>query len=440
VRLFEGKKLFKSLSDGVLSDDLVLSRRHRPDYQIVALMAILMFIGLIVVYAIGPQRANVLNNAYGSHYSDTYFFIKQLVSLLIATLGFVFMAIFPFKTIAKYSKVILISSLALCLLLAVANIANLDFARSTLGGARWFDLGSLGSFQPSEALKIGLLVFISLFLGNKIRQGRLNSLSETIIPLGIMYGVSMFFVVVAQNDLGTGIAITGIIAAMLLVGKINLKNSLIIAAVLLSLVSLVIVVAPHRMERIMTFIGGDSQSATADSSDDDYHIKQAKLAIGTGGLFGVGIGNSVQATGYLPEAINDSVFAIIGETFGLVGLVTILALFTILLVQLLKIMDHLEDIRLKLVVAGIFGWVATHVMLNVASMIGLVPLTGITLPMLSFGGTSMIFIAAALGLVFQLSNYTTFSSNIKEAKYENIGSRRGIGRACNASRSRFRRD
>jgi cell division protein FtsW len=324
--------------------------------------------------------------------------------------------------------------------LAVANIANLDFARSTLGGARWFDLGSLGSFQPSEALKIGLLVFISLFLGNKIRQGRLNSLSETIIPLGIMYGVSMFFVVVAQNDLGTGIAITGIIAAMLLVGKINLKNSLIIAAVLLSLVSLVIVVAPHRMERIMTFIGGDSQSATADSSDDDYHIKQAKLAIGTGGLFGVGIGNSVQATGYLPEAINDSVFAIIGETFGLVGLVTILTLFTILLVQLLKIMDHLEDIRLKLVVAGIFGWVATHVMLNVASMIGLVPLTGITLPMLSFGGTSMIFIAAALGLVFQLSNYTTFSSNIKEAKYENIGSRRGIGRACNASRSRFRRD
>lgn len=440
MRLFESKKLVKSLSDGALSDNLILSRRHRPDYQIVVFMGILMLLGLVVVYAIGPQRANVLNNAYGSDYSDTYFFIKQLVSLLVALVAFVFTAVFPFKSIAKYSRAILVGSIGLCVLLALANMANIEIARSTLGAARWFNLGSLGSFQPSEVLKFGLLIFLSLFLGNKIRQGKLNDLKETIVPLAVVYGISIFFVVVVQNDLGTGIAMTGIIVTMLLVGKINLKNSSIILAAVVVLMSIAIVIAPHRMERITTFMQGDSQTSAIDKNQDNYHVEQAKLAIGTGGIFGVGIGNSVQATGYLPEAINDSVFAIIGETFGFIGLITILALFTFLLFRLLKTMDHLEDIRLRLVVAGIFGWVATHVMLNVASMIGLVPLTGITLPLLSFGGTSMLFIAAVLGLVFQLSRYTTFSSNIKEAKHEDISSRRGIGRPRNASRSSFRRN
>ncbi len=440
MRLFESKKLVKSLSDGVLSDDLLLSRRHRPDYQIVVFMGILMLLGLVVVYAIGPQRANVLNNAYGSDYSDTYFFIKQLASLIIASVAFIFVANFPFKFVAKYAKPLLIASFGLCLLLALANLANLEVARATLGAARWFNLGSLGSFQPSEALKFSLLVFLSLFLGNKIRQGKLNDLKETIIPLALVYGLSIIFVVIIQNDLGTGIAMTSIIAAMLLVGKINLKNSLIVLSAIGILLSAVIILAPHRMERIMTFMQGDNQSSSIDKNQDNYHVEQAKLAIGTGGLFGVGIGNSVQATGYLPEAINDSVFAIIGETFGFIGLITILALFTFLLTRLLKTMDHLEDIRLRLAMAGIFGWVAAHVMLNVASMIGLVPLTGITLPLLSFGGTSMMFIAAILGLAFQLSRYTTFSANIKEAKYEDLGSRRGIGRTRNASRSSFRRN
>jgi cell division protein FtsW len=108
--------------------------------------------------------------------------------------------------------------------------------------------------------------------------------------------------------------------------------------------------------------------------------------------------------------------------------------------RLLKIMDHLVDIRLKLLVAGVFGWFGSHVILNVASMIGIFPLTGITLPLLSFGGTSMLFIAAALGLVFQLSRYTVHSSTLKEVKYEDFGSRRGIGRSRHTSHSSFTRN
>ena len=127
--------------------------------------------------------------------------------------------------------------------------------------------------------------------------------------------------------------------------------------------------------------------------------------IGSGGLLGLGIGKSVQATGYLPEAINDSIFAVMGETFGFLGLMAILALFTALLLSILRVSARLPDMRLRLAAAGVFGWVASHVIMNIAAMTGVAPLTGIPLPLLSYGGTSMMFIAAALGLVFQISRY-----------------------------------
>jgi cell division protein FtsW len=128
-----------------------------------------------------------------------------------------------------------------------------------------------------------------------------------------------------------------------------------------------------------------------------------------------------------------------GETFGFVGLVAILAIFTGLLMRLLKISDHLVDVRMKILVAGVFGWLGSHVLLNVGAMIGIFPLTGITLPLLSFGGTSMVFIAAGLGLAFQLSRYTMFSSKLRSNEYEDSQRRRGIGRARNTGRRGFAR-
>jgi cell division protein FtsW len=233
--------------------------------------------------------------------------------------------------------------------------------------------------------------------------------------------------------MGTGIALIAILASMLVIGGLHKRYAALLLAGIVVIGIGLIIIAPHRVDRIVTFLAGDNASL---SDPNDYHIVHAKIAIGSGGLSGVGIGNSVQATGYLPEAINDSVFAIMGETFGFAGLVVILALFTALLMRLLKVADHLTDMRMKLIVAGVFGWLGAHVILNVAAMIGVFPLTGITLPLLSFGGTSMIFIAGALGLAFQLSRYTEHVSKIKETGYENPSSRRGIGRTRNTSRRR----
>jgi len=427
----------KAFLEAAKFSEMTSVRRHRPDYLIVLYMGLLMLLGLIIMYAIGPQRANVLNNAYGSNYSDTYFFIKQAISLALSLGIFAAMAFIPYNLITKYAGKILVISLIACAILAIAGWANLGIAQQTLGATRWFNFGPLGSFQPSEMLKFSILLFLAGFLGVKVRTGKQNDVKETLIPLTILTIISLIFVVVIQKDLGTGLSIIGIIITMLFVGGINKRNSLVILLAFAALGVVFIISAPHRIDRVVTFFKGDNTSL---SDGDSYHVEQARLAIGSGGLFGVGVGNSVQSTGYLPEATNDSVFAIMGETFGFVGLVTILTLFGALLMRLLKQMDHQVDMRLKLIIAGTFGWLGAHVILNVASMIGLIPLTGITLPLLSFGGTSMLFIAAALGLVFQLSHYSVHSSNLKEIQYENSSSRRGIGRSRHSSRSGFTRN
>lgn len=416
----------------------VVVRRHRPDYQIALYMGLLMLLGLIMMYAIGPQRANVLNNAYGTDYYDsTYFFVKQTVSLLVALVAFAAAALLPYKLLLKHARKVLLVGFAACTLLFIfGNIVHVEaITQCSLGACRWFNLGPFGGLQPAEILKFGLLLFAAVFLGTRAQQGLINDRSQTLIPLGIVVGAALIFIIGLQKDMGTGISLVAILTTMLFMAGLKLRLWLALGGLLVLVGILFILIAPHRLERISTFLSGDSGTVQDAGA---YHIAHAKIAIGSGGLTGVGIGNSVQATGYLPEAINDSVFAIFGETFGYVGLLAILALFTALLFRLLKITDHLVDMRTKLVVAGVFGWLGSHVILNVGAMIGIIPLTGITLPLLSFGGTSMVFIAAALGLSFQLSRYTVFGNRLKEVQGSTMGgdktwtNRRSAGRAGRA--------
>lgn len=416
--------------------DVTVVRRHRPDYQIVLYMGLLMLIGLVIMYAIGPQRANVLNNSYGTDFYDsTYFFIKQSTSLVLAIAAFVLAANIPYRYfLDNAGKILGFGFIACVLLIFFGNILHVEtIAQCSLGACRWFSLGPFGSLQPAEILKFGLLLFTAGFLGTRVQQGLVNDWNKTLYPIGILVGAALIIIIGIQKDMGTGIALVAMLSAMLLMAGLRLRIGLMIAGLMVAVGVMFILIAPHRIDRVTTFLSGDSTSVEDAGS---YHISHAKIAIGSGGFMGVGIGNSVQATGYLPEAINDSVFAILGETFGFVGLVSILTLFTALLMRLLKVADHLTDVRSRLIVAGVFGWLGSHVILNVGAMIGIIPLTGITLPLLSFGGTSMVFIAAALGLAFQLSRYTVFSSKLRGNEYEDSQRRRGIGRSRDAGRRR----
>lgn len=417
---------------------VTIVRRHKPDYQIALYMALLMLLGLIVMYAIGPQRANVLNNAYGTDfYNNMYFFLKQSVSLLLALGAFVVMALVPYEKIIKHGGKILIAGFVACALLAVLGAVGSDVAQCSLGACRWFRVEQLGSIQPAEFLKFGLLIFLAGFLGARVKQGLINDFNKTLIPVAVTIGVAIIFVIGLQKDMGTGIALVAIMTTMLIIAGLSWRILGILVLLMVGVGILFILIAPHRLDRVATFFSGDD-SAKVEADDRNYHINHAKIAIGSGGFLGVGIGNSVQATGYLPEAINDSVFAIMGETFGFVGLVAVLLLFSALLLRLLKVSDHLVDMRLKLVVAGVFGWVGAHVVLNVAAMTGIFPLTGITLPLLSFGGTSMIFIAGALGLAFQLSRYTAFGSKLRDNnEYEGPTGRGRFGGSRHSANRRY---
>lgn len=414
-------------------------RSHRPMYQIVLYMGLLLLLGLIVMYALGPQRANVMNYAYGTNYSDTYFFGKQLTSVIIAVVAFSVFYFVPYKWFTgERSKYVLWAGFLSCILLfLLGSLLHLSLAKETNGAYRWFYLGGLGSFQPSELLKYGILLFLAGFLGRRASQGKINDFHETLVPVGVISALSLLMIVVLQKDLGTGVSLIAIVLSMIIVSGVDWKIIGKILGVVAFCGLVLIFTSPHRIERVMTFIQGDSHKTASGQEDKNYHIQQARIAIGSGGLLGLGIGKSVQATGYLPEAINDSIFAVMGETFGFVGLMAILALFTALLLSILHVASRLPDTTLRLIVAGIFGWIASHVILNIAAMTGLMPLTGIPLPLLSYGGTSMLFIAAALGLVFQISKYTSHKVLEEGEGGQDLSGRRRLRRTRYASGSRI---
>lgn len=394
-------------------------RKHKSDRIIGVLTVALLALGLIIIYAIGPMRANVSNAAYGTEYGENYFFIQQVRNVVLALIVLVLAFRLPYKVVRKWSKVLIVVGLGLCALLAVMAMVNSPVARCELGACRWFNFSGL-SLQPAEVLKFGLVIYLAGLMAERKKEGKLEK-SDFWIPFGVVSVLSLVFVVVVQKDLGTGVSIMAIIMAMLFMSGVKLRYFLVALGVVLVAGVGSIVVSPHRRERLMTF--------RAEDSSDSYHIENALIAIGTGGFMGVGIGNSVQATGYLPESINDSVFAILGETFGFVGLVLVLACFTLLLLRLLRAANYLHDDEESLVMVGIFAWAAAHVVVNIASMTGLIPLTGITLPLLSYGGTSMLFMAAALGLALQLTCYTSREPRKEGKKAEKqVTSRRGMVR------------
>ena len=295
------------------------------------------------------------------------------------------------------------------------------------------------SVQPSEFLKVGVLIALAVFLGSKARDGKINDFRETILPSGLLVVLMLVFIAGFQKDLGTAISALAIVAFQFFMAGLSRRN--ITTASLTAIVAIVglILIAPHRMARVMTFAGNENCSNLSSSEQkDEYHICHAKIAIGSGGIFGVGIGNSVQATGYLPEAINDSVFAILGETFGFIGLVVILAIFLALAMRILRVAAYLKNPASRILAAGVCGWFVFHTIMNVTAMTGLLPLTGITMPLLSYGGTSILFISGVLGLIFNISAYTSFRQvdNFKEEN-EDSRSRGRLGRTRYASRRSF---
>lgn len=226
-------------------------------------------------------------------------------------------------------------------------------------------------------------------------------------------GISLFLIVVSQKDLGSAVPLGVIALTILFVAGIKIWKIMILFAVILALGVGMILSSPHRRERLFTFTGkGDATT--------DYHIENALITVGSGGFLGVGIGNNVQTAGYLPESITDSMFAVVSEMWGFVGAVAVIGLYVHLFMEILKVANTSENLYFRLVTMGVFAWLFSQVAVNISAMIALIPLTGITLPLLSKGGTSLLITCFGLGLVINISRFTSRTEISDDERNEEI--------------------
>ena len=364
------------------SSESILGRKHKPDYILVVCMAVLLAIGLVVIYSVSPAISARLNGDV----DPNHFMYRQLLFLGLGFLTFTVASILPLSIWNKLQKFIIWFAVISFFFLLI------PFLSINYGGAtRWVSIGPL-NYQPAELLKFGLVFNMALFFTHRIRSHSLESKQTTYAFLAIFVAVSLE-IVIMQKDMGTMIPIAAILLVMLYLSGISLKRFSAIVAIILMGGVLAIAGAGHRRARVLTFL--DSSS---DASGSGYHINQALIAVGSGGVFGKGLGRSVQAYGYLPEAANDSIVAIMAEKFGFIGMTLIFALYGSLLFRLIALVDKAPNTYLRLVSGGIFAWMSIQAFVNIGAMLGIMPLTGVTLPLLSFGGTSLIFTLAALGV------------------------------------------
>ncbi|HET7673591.1 MAG TPA: putative lipid II flippase FtsW [Candidatus Saccharimonadales bacterium] len=372
-------------------DSQAVFRKHKPDYWLVIVSFTLLLIGIVVVYSISPGLAA----AQGV--SEHYYVTKQLIALSLGVAGFIFFSSLPLNTIKRFTK----SLIWLSLLMIVAVQV---FGQEANGAYRWIQVGGF-SFQVAELVKFTLIVWLAGFLVERLAKDEIESSEKTLKPLVILVGLIGILIAGLESDLGSAGVMIAIVAVMGFSAGLPLKKIGIIAGIILILTTLAISTTPYRRDRLASFL-----SPAKDCQSEGYQSCQALIAVGSGGIFGLGLANGVQAYGYLPEAENDSIFAILGEKFGFIGTSAVIGLYAVLFARMRRTILRTADSFSRLVVIGVLAWLSTQTIINIGAMIGLLPLKGITLPLVSYGGTSLVFIMAALGVVFQISRYTSYST------------------------------
>lgn len=368
------------------------SRRHRPDYWLVALSALLLAIGLVVVYAISPALSA------STHVSNNYYVGKQLIAIGLSVVAFIVTSRIPLGRWKDLRKPLLIVA-AIATVLALLMPVNPHYPAH-----RWVRLGTF-SFQSVELLKFAVLVWLAGLLSLRMRDGSIADTNKTLKPVLIAVALIGGVVAGVQSDLGSTGVMLAMMGAMVFVAGLPLKRVLLIGGIILVGTTLAIASTPYRRERLQTFLHPE-----ANCQSSGYQACQAMIAVGSGGLIGLGLGSSVQAYGYLPEAANDSIFAIYAEKFGFVGSIILLLIFAALFARMASIAERAPDNFSRLLVVGILTWFSIQAAINIGAMIGLLPLKGITLPFISYGGTSVVFVAAAVGIVFQISHYAALGA------------------------------
>jgi cell division protein FtsW len=363
-------------------------KKNKTDYLLLAYFGILLAFGLIMLTSasspVGHER-----------FGDAYFFIKRqlLFGVLPGIIFFIILAKLDYHLLKKYALPIFVGTITLLLLVFIPGIGS----NYNTSSSSWLSVAGF-SFQPAELAKLALIVYTAGMLAKMgghikdLKQGFLLALGVGFIPI---------ILVILQPDIGTVSILFSILFAMLFVAGARWSHILGLAGAGLSGLVLMIVMAPYRAARLMTFLHPE-----LDPQGIGYHINQAFLAIGSGGILGRGLGHSLQKYQYLPEVHSDSIYAIIAEEMGLLFALAIVILLILIIARGFMVAKHAPDQFGRLLVSGIIIWFATQSFLNIGAIVGILPLTGVPLPFISHGGTALMIAMGAVGIVVNVSKQT----------------------------------
>jgi cell division protein FtsW len=381
------------------------------EYHLLVLVTLgLVAFGLVMVYSASSARALLSSDA------PSYYLKRQAVYALMGLVALVVLSRIDFHRLRHATGPLLAATFFLL-------VAVLALGTAVNGARRWLPLGFI-DFQPSELAKLVLALWTAALLARRPAPRTLGELAK---PIGLVVGCACALILV-EPDLGTAIAIGIMVSAILVVSGTRLRLLGSAAGIGITLVLAAIWLEPYRRERIFSFLDPwhDPQGA-------GFQAVQSMIALGSGGVFGVGLGESVQKIYYLPEASTDMIFAIIGEELGLIGVAGVIAAFAVFAYAGFNIALRCRDPFGKRLAVGITALICGQAAVNVSAVMGLAPLTGIPLPFVSYGGSSLVVGLAAVGI---LLNIASNDAVVRETEVPDRGRRNRRTRAAGTRRRR----
>ncbi len=360
-------------------------KKKKPELLLIISVLTISIFGLIMIYS-----ASYIWAEY--KYNDAFKFVKnQTIFFIIGVILMIIISKIDYRKYYDKANILLISCVILLILVLIPGIGSVRN-----GSRSWFGIGSFG-IQPSEFTKLALIIFTSKYLVNN--ENNMKYFKKGVLPiLGITLGI--FGIIMLQPDFGTGTIIVMSIIGLLFVGGVDFKFFLKIGLVGVAGVAGLIAVAPYRLSRILSFL-----NPWSDPLGSGFQIIQSLYAIGPGGLFGYGFLNSRQKHFYLPEPQTDFIFSIISEEFGFLGILIVATLFLIIILTGFKIARNSKDLFGKYLAFGIMFQISFQTLLNLMVVVGLIPVTGVTLPFLSYGGSSLLITLCEIGIILNISRY-----------------------------------
>lgn len=363
-----------------------MARKLQFDRILFGAVVVLVLFGALMVFSASAVMAS---ERYGSSY---YFLLRQLAWAVVGLTTMVAVMNFDYRRLCN--PLLVFPALGLQLILLVAVL----FADRSHNAHRWLHVGP-ASFQPSELSKIVLVIFLAYFLD--LRQGAVNDRKHTLLPILLVSGVSVALVV-KEPDLGTSLALVLIVAAMLFAAGLRLAYFAYGALAALPLLYVLIFHVGYRYNRVLAFL-----DPYADPLGKGFQIIQSYIALGTGGIDGVGLMEGKQKLFFLPEPHTDFIFAVIGEELGFLGAVAVVALFGVILWRGLRAAAGCSDEFGRLLAIGLTVMVVAQALVNISVVLGLLPTKGIPLPLVSYGGSSLLVSLLAVGLLLNISQHAS---------------------------------